>query len=88
MNLVVRNSALTKKLSDKFCLFLQTIFTPQPLRLWGIVVTRGGRSGGRSGGRAGGLAVKWAGGRAVRNSALTEKLGLTDEFCLLFTDMT
>ena len=27
-----------------------------------------------------------AGGRAVRNSALTKKL--TDEFCLFFTDMT
>ena len=34
------------------------VFTPQPLRLWGIVITRGGR----------------AGVRAFRNSALTEKL--------------
>ena len=33
-------------------------FTPQPLRLWGIVITRGGQ----------------AVGRAVRNSALTETL--------------
>ena len=32
--------------------------TPQPLRLWGIVITRGG----------------WSGGRAVRNSALTKKV--------------
>ena len=39
-------------------------------RLWGIVITRGGRSGGPSGGRAGGRAV----GQAVRNSALTKKL--------------
>ena len=45
-------------------------FTLQPLRLWGIVITRGGR------------AVR----RAVRNSALTKKV--TDEFCLLFTDIT
>ena len=50
------------------------IFTPQPLRLWGIVITRGGRSGGR------------AVGRAVKNSALTKKLA--DEFCLFFTAMT
>ena len=33
-------------------------FTPQPLRLWGKVITRGGQ----------------AVGRAVRNSALTKKL--------------
>ena len=51
-----------------------SIFTPQPLRLWGIVITRGRQSGGRSG------------GRAVRNLALTEKL--PDEFCLFFTDIT
>ena len=49
-------------------------FTPQPLRLWGIVITRGGRASGRAGGQAG------------RNSALTQKL--IDEFCLFFTDMT
>ena len=34
------------------------IFTPQPLSLWGIVITRGGRPG----------------GQAVRNSAVTKKL--------------
>ena len=50
------------------------IFTPQPLRVWGIVITRGGRSGGQSG------------GQAVRNSAVAKKL--LDEFCLFFTDMT
>ena len=61
---------------------VHTLFTLQPLRLWGIVITRGGRSGGRSGGRASGLAV----GRVVRNSALTKKL--TDEFSFFFTDMT
>ena len=25
-----------------------SVFTPQPLRLWGIVITRGGRAGGQS----------------------------------------
>ena len=52
------------------------------LRLWGKVITRGGRSGGWSGGQSGGR----EGLQAVRNSALNKKL--TDEFCLFFTDMT
>ena len=46
----------------------------KPLRLWGIVITTGGRAVGR------------VGRRAFRNSALTKNL--TDEFCLFFTDMT
>ena len=38
---------------------LYLIFTPQPLRLRGIVVPRaGGRAGGRADGRAGGRADK------------------------------
>ena len=45
-----------------------------PLRLWDIVITRGGRMG---------PLRLWG---IVRNSVLTKKV--TDEFCLFFTDMT
>ena len=70
------------------------IFIPQPLRLWGIVITRGRREGGRVDFtpqplRLWGIVITRGGqtvGRAVRNSALTKKL--TYEFCLFFTDMT
>ena len=49
---------------------MNIFFTPRPLRLWDIVITRGRRAGGRS----------------VRNSALTKKL--TDEFRLLAPAVT
>ena len=57
--------------------FSLTIFNPPPLRLWGIVITWGGRAVWRSGGRASGQ-----GGGRVRNSALTKKL--TDKLSLFF----
>ena len=66
------------------------IFIPQPLSLWGIVITRGRRSGGfyPSAIKAVGYSdhQRRAGSRAgSQNSALTKKI---DEFCLFFTDMT
>ena len=67
MNFVVRNSAHTKKLTDKFCLFFTDHFYPSAIKAVGYsdhqrraVWRAGGRAGGRSGGRSG----SQAGGRS------------------------
>ena len=54
---------LRRSMAVTVSIFLSPIFTPQPLRLWGIVITRGGRSGrqavGRSGERSGSVNISF-----------------------------